>query len=291
MKLVDSFPALDKLLAKMGASKRPWAPNEPELDPFRELLERLAQGVEVGADEIEWSTGGLLSHKGQQVILYIKDTRQPKEIITKEIENAKKFHVYHCKTLESMIEANRFERYVVTQSRTGLFSVISTERDTKEKEEFEARLHVCKNCLDALSYNGYSRDLADVQKRALVSKFDIGAFFAAYSTFFPRRPARHEFEIGAQNVGYVKEWDSLSRKFRASRNWICEDCGVDLSSNRSWLHAHHVDGDPRNNTARNLQAVCALCHASKPFHGHMKASQAVSEGIRALRLSQKSKVA
>ncbi len=287
MKLDDQFPLLGALLVKMGAELRPWSPDEAALGPLDELRSRLATGVEIGADEIEWPAGGLLSHKGQQVLLYIKDTRQSRERLIDDPESAKKFHIYHCNTLQKMIEDNRLERYVVTQRHDGLFPVISTEPDTKSKHEFETRLHVCKNCLDALAYNNYSRHSGLEEKRKHVRLFNIDEFFSTYSTFFARVPGRRDFEVRAADVGYVQNWARISHEFRSSQNWTCEQCSVSLSSFHSLLHAHHVDGNPQNNNRRNLQALCALCHALQPYHSQMRVELKARQRIEQARSEQR----
>ena len=59
----------------------------------------------------------------------------------------------------------------------------------------------------------------------------------------------------AQHRDRPKGWrldHSRARKFKKDQ---CEACGIMES-----LHAHHIDGDPKNNTAKNIQTLCAWCH-------------------------------
>lgn len=206
MKLDDAFPELEELVRRMRARPSAVRLTPARLDPLRELTERLEVGVEIGATEVEFGRGGLLSHKGQQVILYIKDTRQPEYLLRHEPQNAKKFHVFHCDTLKRMIEQNRLQRYVVTRRADGFFSVISQEPDTRRRCEFDAALNVCKNCLEALQYEGYSKTLTEAEKTAAVQRFVIRDFFRGYQTFFSALPNRHDFDLRPSDVGYVAEW-------------------------------------------------------------------------------------
>lgn len=44
----------------------------------------------------------------------------------------------------------------------------------------------------------------------------------------------------------------VARKYKKA---YCEACGTNKS-----LHAHHSDGNPKNNTPKNIQTLCAWCH-------------------------------
>ncbi len=69
---------------------------------------------------------------------------------------------------------------------------------------------------------------------------------------------------------YTEDWGDISEIYRLSVGWICEDCGVDLASNKFFLHVHHLDRNKKNNKNENLRALCVQCHSDQPGHGHMK---------------------
>ncbi len=50
-------------------------------------------------------------------------------------------------------------------------------------------------------------------------------------------------------------WETYHWRARKHRGSSCEACG---STER--LHAHHADGDPKNNEAENIQTLCIWCH-------------------------------
>lgn len=84
---------------------------------------------------------------------------------------------------------------------------------------------------------------------------------------------------------YTRDWASVSRKYKESRGWKCEGCGVYCGAskaNRRLLHVHHRDLNPQNNGSWNLDALCVICHAERPGAGHRRLKGAISsDGRRA----------
>jgi hypothetical protein len=283
MKLDVDLTALDALLRRMGAAPVDISIARPSLDPVASLISRLeGDGIEISPSDIEFRHGRLLTHKGQQVLLYIKDSHKSDEDV-KDILNRPRFHIYHCKKLEEMKQRNRFERYVVSRRADGRFSLIVTDQLTQRKSEIETELNVCRFCLEALQIDGYERGWDPSSKKKVVEEFSIRNFFRTYQTFFPARPSRFDVELGPDDVDYVKDWDRISREFRAKRNWTCDSCAADCSQDRGLLHCHHVDGQKRNNSSGNLRALCVVCHAEQPNHGHMRVSASDRSRIEELR--------
>lgn len=65
-------------------------------------------------------------------------------------------------------------------------------------------------------------------------------------------------------------WSALV-KFLA--NWCCEECGIACTksgASGSWLDAHHIDGNDRNNCLSNGQALCRSCHSRVTHEGRKK---------------------
>lgn len=75
---------------------------------------------------------------------------------------------------------------------------------------------------------------------------------------------------------YTADWSAISRDYRESRTFLCENCSASFVDHKHLLHVHHIDFDRANNHTSNLIALCVLCHADR--HGHMQDS--ISEADR-----------
>ena len=283
MKVDPQFPELDVLLTRLGVVPKAWSCEEQVLDPLEDLRRQLDIGIEIDVSQIQSTAGGLLTHKGQQVILYIKDSRKSRYILEHEKERAPRFHIWNCTTLQKMSRDGRQERYVVTTNKSGVFSLIATDRDTGYSEEIETSIHVCKNCLREANYEKYS-ELKVGQKKRIWLNFSLEAFFHEYATFFSWRPSKRDVDV--TRGGYVREWSTISKNYRRRMQWTCEACGVNLREHIKLLHCHHRSGDVQDNSSKNLQALCVLCHAEQPLHGRMKPSTNARSTIEACRRNQ-----
>ena len=65
---------------------------------------------------------------------------------------------------------------------------------------------------------------------------------------------------------YTPDWNSVSANYRKKQCYICQNCGVDLSTDRMLLHTHHKNRDKRDNREKNLIALCVSCHKMQPYH-------------------------
>lgn len=292
MKLELDFLELVRLRSSMGAEKSPWTPGAKQLDPREEIRIQLQSGIEITLDEVNRGPGGLLTYKGEQVILYIKDTQADRRTLEHEPEKSRRFHVAECETLETMRSKGRFERYVVTNRMDGLFLVDWLDRDTRERGETEAALKVCKNCLKAINWRGYEhrQDRFEIEdgrrqsKAEIWSEFEISQLLLEFSTFFQSHPSRRD--TTAEPNTYVSNWAAISERTRRSQNWTCEKCGVNLRTVPHLLHCHHKSGVVTDNSPSNLEVLCAIDHARQPNHGHMRVPAKAKNTIIGLRLKQ-----
>ncbi len=283
MKLELSLPALDDAVRRMGAQTSDWRAEEPKLDPRQQLLIELREGKEIPLDEVEPRFGGLLTHKGEQVILYIKNTRKDRYTLEHDLDKAPKFHIAECAALDNMRRQGRFERYVVTNNLSGDFDVVARDYMTKQTEEMTAKLFVCKKCLETLNWENFSRvDFG--QRNKIRDAFSIEYFFKEYSTFFKYKPRYTDKNTPPD--GYAPGWRDISRRYRDKMNWSCESCGVSLEKHRKLLDCHHRSGVTSDNSDANLEALCEVCHSAQPSHGHMKPSSHARMTIERLRREQ-----
>jgi len=59
-------------------------------------------------------------------------------------------------------------------------------------------------------------------------------------------------------VNEYKDGGRIIRLYRSSLKSSCEICG--FTGEKKQLDIHHLDGNHKNNTPKNLQTVCANCH-------------------------------
>ena len=281
MKLEVSFPNLDAQRRRMGAPLSNWTPDPRTRKAREQVLSDLARGVALrGLDDVKSDVGGLLTYKGEQILLYIKDnTHVDPKVLENNPSSGKRFHITECGTLENMRRQGRFERYVITNRTDGMFRVDWRDHDTGECGETELALRVCKNCLSNIGYQGYTFGRDDIWEN-----FDINQFFMYYATFFRSKPGRWDTE--ADMNWYTRDWSRVSEAIKRKRLWTCEQCKVDLQSVPKFLHCHHINGVKTDNNDRNLMILCALCHVKQPGHGHMKVRPADEQRIRSLRREQ-----
>ena len=243
MKLTVDFPALETLRGRMGAPLSGWRLGDTTLDPRAKLLIDLVGGIEIDLQDVEAGPGKLLTYRGEQVILYIKDTRSSQWTLENEPEKSRRFHIAECRTLDRMRE--------------------------------EA-LKVCKNCLSSLNWRGYEKPADRLQfgggkqqsRTQIWERFAIDEFLREYSTFFRSKPSRKD--LSAKLNIYVEDWPHISEQRRWQAKWRCETCSVGLSAHPNLLHCHHKNGVVTDNDPSNLMVLCALCHAEQPGHNHMK---------------------
>jgi hypothetical protein len=275
MKISVDFPQLQTLVRRMGAAPVQWKSGGQGAAP-PDWADILLKGVEIALEDVE-VVDGLLAYQGEQVLLYIKDTRQDKDTLLYNTEKARRFHVADCATLENMREQGRYERYVVTNNTSGVFDVDAMDPDTREREAVQSELKVCKNCLKALDYKGYQSVAR--KKGEIWRGFAIDDFFQAFRSRFRKLPQHSDQTAPIQ--GYPKNWPKISLACRERAGWKCESCRVDLSSDRALLDAHHRNGQTADNSWQNLMALCKICHSEQPQH-RMRVSP--SERARILRL-------
>lgn len=283
MKLTVDFSPLIEMARKMKADQATWIPEAPSLDVRTALRAKLMDGIEINLPDVKRGLGGLLTYQDEQVFLYIKDTRHSLKTLEDDPENANRFHVADCATLENMRAENRFERYVVIKRNDGTFPSDWRNPDTGERGTVDAKLKVCKNCLKHLKWRGYGT--AGHPRDRIWRDFELSDFLLEYATFFHNLPSRLADETGIED--YVADWSRISMKTRIESGSRCEICDVFASDRKDALHVHHKNRIRNDNRPKNLQVLCALCHRDQPGHSHMHVNSNIKATIIRLRAEQK----
>lgn len=100
--------------------------------------------------------------------------------------------------------------------------------------------------------------------------------------FGPSRPTSYRPSPTPDESPYTRDWATVSRKYKESRDWRCEGCGVycGVKNDRRLLHVHHRDLNPQNNSMSNLDALCVVCHSERPGAGHRRLAGAITKDGR-----------
>lgn len=232
-----------------------------ELDIDTQLLK--PEGIELTdlsqlqIDEIT----GILDYHGRNVVLYIPDHSYRdnfEQVLLGNLNQGRKFHLTFCSVLDKMKSDGRFERYHINQNKENLFQIVGNNNEIANTP-----LLVCIKCLQQLNYKNYNHSRNN--QSTIRKNFDFNEFLQEYTTNFNELPNY----VGQDKGGYTSDWVSISTLYRASKNYTCENCGVNLTNRKGLLHTHHKNGVTHDNRPSNLKAVCVLCHYDEPHHGHM----------------------
>ena len=262
----------------------------PITTTFEQDLDRDGDFVFDGGDinEIVTFPGGLIAAGDRQVTLHILEPFCAEELLLEVPANGPRvprFHVADCTTLETMRANGLGNRYVISVRQESQFRVRPWDAATRFRgDDTFASLIPCRNCLSALNYEGWL-DLSRGEQNSIVNNFDLEEFLDTFRPIFRCLPL---YTTDTYPGGdYTADFARISLQFRRSKNWRCDCCQIDLSSHRGLLHVHHIDHIRANNVRTNLRALCAECHKSQPYHGHMHIRPQERTLLRQLRQTQR----
>lgn len=267
MKIDFDFSALDQAAKKIGAVNKDWSLPPYILPPISIGLEK---GIEVPISDIVTTGSGVLSYQDQHVLLYIMAQGNFAWKAFSPEGGGYRFHVADCDTLKKMRSIKRLERYVATNKTTGKFRITGRDKENKNDIDKEGKLLVCQKCMKLLNYKEFRKLPSGAPRRKFVQDFDLNLFFASYRSCFEYMPSRRD---NAPVENYVSNWPDISKKYRTSKKWICEQCQVDLKDYSNLLHVHHINGVKNDNKYINFKALCIDCHSRQPQHHHMRVAR------------------
>lgn len=64
-------------------------------------------------------------------------------------------------------------------------------------------------------------------------------------------------------LGYTKEWQDVSKRYREKHKYTCERCGIHITNifDYGYIHCHHRNGNKTDNREENLECLCVKCHS------------------------------
>lgn len=231
------------------------------------------------------SEEGFITYKGTPVFIYINEAIYGSYNIFPPIKD-KKFHFYHCGTIKKAVTERRQDRYAATQAKKSLFDMTCID-----KKVVKRRLNPCQNCI---TESGVLCHLPERYKTHVIDKYERKVYDTkTFMDFIEKvrlnqgKVARNAQSSNVKKVGYTDDWKEISRKYRASKDYVCDICSLDMSGGYKHLcHCHHINGDKHDNSSLNLMCLCVECHSKQPKHEHLKIEVYQGRQLNALRRKQ-----
>ncbi|MGN8851763.1 hypothetical protein [Anaerobiospirillum succiniciproducens] len=250
---------------------------------YERIAIELKSGKDITISEVEIQNG-LLTYKGQHVVLYIRDHGFKYERAIHNEKRRNKYHLSDCRSITLLKNIGRFERLVATTNTSEMHLITGyNSSDCHTQLEATVRLRVCRNCLNKLNYKDY-RTRHSEQDR-IYESFDLYEFFDTYSTYFKKLPSAAS-KLNNSSV-YSRDWDQISKERKEQAGYCCQKCGVDLSKHRHLLHTHHINGVKSDNRFENLKVLCIACHKTEPLHSLITIDDDDKNIILRLRIEQR----
>ena len=233
----------------------------------------------------------LLIRNGVPVYAYIRDHSVGKKHALANPKTLRKLHFTMCKTLRDMEERGFSARYQITNRDSGKYLI-----ELRNREEREANLHPCQNCLDELRYKNFSFDdnhMSSEDREKIVIGFspkEAMLYISDYAAEFKRQTEGWRRDIDV--AGYPANWGAISHSYRHSQNFTCErnskhkpkGCGVNLKDFPHLTDCHHVNHVKSECHDDNLCCLCEECHAN--LHPHYNPPEEHLDIIRQVRKTQ-----
>jgi len=263
--MADPLKPLKKVAAKIGATRATILPGQAT-----------PMGIPIGSGGIDPEDIGLtaskdaLYYRGRAIVIYIKSHgwhvskgfrekgtgySTPEKWLLDKPQEGNRYHVSYCQAIKDMVSENRFGRYVKDCAGGN-----EVKLDNQGRPVFpidlgdtfpEVALDLCGYCIGVLKHKPPDLKAWLAEKTRSLRR---GAQFP----LIPQLTA-----LTAPPNLYTQDWQTVSWRYRVSRNWKCEICGKDCRSNKVELHTHHRSMQKGDNSKSNLQALCKTCHSKQ----------------------------
>ncbi len=265
---LNTFTELLKAVSNIGISVS---------EKTRKFVAALNEGIEIDDESgIIETTSGLydIAPNGDvlKIAIFINQRNARRHPSQDGTQKWHKFHLFRCSTIDNYPVSRKY-RYKKKQTMTKVYFstlLLITILNINQRKECEAENY---NYVKTVKMN-YLPNLNSFS----VSNFPIKDFFK----HIPKSNISGTFEYDHDQVPifYSREWDKIARKLKDDREWRCEQCYIDLSTDKKFLHAHHMDGNPSNNSIANIKALCIYCHSKQVLHEHVQRLPDYDEFIR-----------
>ena len=174
-----------------------------------------------------------------------------------------KYHIFNCEQMKKMKKEDRAYRYKKALKNDGSFLIIVTDNENKKSYEEFVQLEICGYCLSMFNKTNFTR----YTKKTFLIKQHLSNL-QLKTNELNCEYFKNDFETVPRF--YANNWIQISRKMKENRNFICEQCNINLSKRTEFLNTHHMNGNPKNNEIANLKVLCIECHSNQYNHSHIK---------------------
>ncbi len=197
----------------------------------------------------------------ENALLAFRDGDYDAPELRKEIH---KYHFSNCQTIKNMFKNDFGKKYKQSHRQDGKFRYMFIENNAVSMEREDQKLNVCTFCLT------WFRD--KIQQPLQAEKFLPSNFFENIDDAEWLPDCGYPPAATALPNIYPADFVKISKKFRASRNYQCEQCKIDLQHQnlQKFSECHHTDMNVTDNRIANLKCLCIKCHAEQPMHGRIK---------------------
>ncbi len=182
-----------------------------------------------------------------------------------------KFHICNCETIKQFKVQNRYHtEYTFANTHDVTALDLDAHRNSVDYDELE----LCGYCRHILGKHGLSfkttTDYINYIKDYVYSyDNDEAEQDYHYDAYEAKQDLRERLDLSLTKPedvdinGYSADWEKISKEYRATHQYICENCGLQINEpfDRRFIHTHHINGNKTDNRDDNLECLCIKCHS------------------------------